>query len=114
MVDDHITFCAVCRRSCQLESCVTDEWGRAVHESCYAKRVAKGNVCAPSTYDEVEEILQQARDLREVAGQLINQSDRLIEAYKQLTGHAKPRHHLENWHWSRTSLSLVCFDLLLS
>jgi len=85
---DGLTLCAVCRRPCDLESCVTDEWGRAVHPSCYDKRVSP-NVCTPSRYDETEDLLQQAKELREVADHLIKKSDRLIEAYKQLTGQAK-------------------------
>lgn len=35
--------------------------------------------CRPK-YDETEDLLQQARELREVADQLIKKSDRLIEA----------------------------------
>lgn len=81
-------LCAVCQRPCELESCVTDECGHAVHASCYRKRLASA-VCAPSRYDETEDLLQQARELREVADQLIKKSDRLIETYKQLTGQAK-------------------------
>jgi hypothetical protein len=82
------TLCAVCKRLCELASCVTDEHGRALHASCYHKRVAS-NVCAPSRYDETEDLLQQARELREVADELIKRSDRLIEAYKQLSGQAR-------------------------
>jgi hypothetical protein len=49
------------------------------------------NVCAPSTYDQLEELLQEARELRETAIKLIARSDGLIEAYKQLTGLAIKR-----------------------
>lgn len=82
------TRCAICGRLCELESCVTDEEGRAVHASCYQKRLSS-NVCVPSRYDEVEDLLQQARELREVADQLLKKSDSLIAAYNQLTGQAK-------------------------
>ena len=85
---DHSTMsCAVCQRPCELESCVIDELGHAVHPSCYQKTVSSNVV--RSKYDETEELLQQARELREVADQLIKKSDRLIEAYKQLTGQGK-------------------------
>lgn len=80
--------CAVCHRYCELESCVTDEQGRAVHADCYHNRLSL-NVRGAGSYDEVEDLLQQARELREVADQLIKKSDRLIEAYKHLTGQAK-------------------------
>ena len=73
MVIKQHTLCAVCRRPCELGSCVTDEWGRAVHASCYQKKVTKGNSNAPGGYEEVEEILQQTRELREIADQLIKE-----------------------------------------
>lgn len=80
--------CAICRGACSLESCVIDEAGRAVHESCYqGKLSSKAQV--QRNYDGTEDLLQQARELREVADQLIKKSDLLIEAYKQLTGQAK-------------------------
>ena len=82
------TVCAVCHRPCELEDCVTDERGCAVHSSCYQKRLS-ANGRLPSKYDETEDLLQQARDLREVADRLIKKSDSLIEAYKQLTGQTK-------------------------
>lgn len=78
--------CPICDQLCQLENCVIDEHGRAVHQRCYAKKVSKFGV--PSKYEEVEEILQQAREKRGVADQLINKSDQLIAAYKALTGQA--------------------------
>lgn len=84
----HTTVCAICQRSVDLEACVTDERGCAVHASCYHKRLSS-NVRVTRRYDETEELLQQARELREVAEELIKKSDRLIEAYKQLTGQAK-------------------------
>ena len=80
--------CAICGRPYELESCVTDEDGRAVHASCYQK-IVSSNVHARSRYDEVEDLLQQARELREVADQLIKRSDTLMAAYKELTGQAK-------------------------
>ena len=83
------TICTVCRRPLQLETCVTDENGCVVHESCFQKTV--WNACAPSTYDQLEELLQEARELRETATKLIARSDGLIEAYKQLTGLAAKR-----------------------
>ena len=83
------TPCAVCRRPLRLETCVIDENGCVVHESCFQKTV--WNVCAPSTYDQLEELLQEARELRETATKLIARSDGLIEAYKQLTGLAAKR-----------------------
>lgn len=90
MVSDHKALCAVCRRTCELELCVSDEYGRAVHASCYQTKISsKGG--GRRKYDEVEDLLQQARELREVADQLIKKSDRLIDAQKQLTGQAKPR-----------------------
>jgi hypothetical protein len=76
--------CPVCRQPLQLEICVTDENGCVVHESCFQKTV--WNACAPSTYDQLEELLQEARELRETAMKLIARSDGLIEAYKRLTG----------------------------
>ena len=80
--------CAICQLPCELESCVTDELGRAVHDRCYHKSLSS-NVRVRSKYDETEEILQQARELREVADRLIKKSDLLIETYKQLTGQSK-------------------------
>src|SRR5262249_5284670 len=59
MAQDSAT-CAVCHRPLQLEICVTDENGCVVHESCFQKTV--WNVCAPSTYDQLEELLQEARE----------------------------------------------------
>ena len=87
MASQSITRCAVCHGPCSLQSCVTDEQGRAVHASCYTKSISS-HVRVSGT-DEVEDLLQQARELREVADELIRKSDRLIEAYKQLTGQAK-------------------------
>lgn len=89
MAVDPIPLCAVCQRPCALEYCVTDEWGRVVHESCYTHSIASKD-SRRGKYDETEDLLQQARELREMADQLIKKSDRLIEAYKQLTGQAKP------------------------
>ena len=80
------TLCAVCLRACELELGVEDEWGRAVHASCYGQKRVSSNVCAQSKYDEVEDLLQQARELREATEQLIKKSDCLIQAYKRLTG----------------------------
>ena len=88
MAYDPKTQCAICGLACQLESCVTDEDGRAVHDSCYQKKLSS-KFSKTSRYDEVEDLLQQARELREVADQLLKKSDRLIAAYKQLTGHVK-------------------------
>ena len=85
---DSTTLCAVCRCPCVLESCVVDEAGRAVHASGYQSRVSS-TPSVRSKYDETEDLLQQAKELRDVADQLIQKSDRLIEAYKQLTGQAK-------------------------
>lgn len=82
------THCAVCQRPCELESCVIDERGHAVHPKCYHKSLSS-SVHVRNKYDEVEDLLQQARELRDVADQLIKKSDRLIEAYKQLTGQDK-------------------------
>jgi hypothetical protein len=76
MAQHRTTPCAVCQLSCELEACVTDEHGHAVHESCYHETVSS-------------KFLQQARELREVADQLIKRSDLLVEAYKQLTGQSK-------------------------
>lgn len=81
-------ICAACRRLCSLESCVTNEYGRAVHESCYTKSVSS-KARVHNKYDETEDLLQQAQELREVADRLIKKSDRLIEAYRKLTGQAK-------------------------
>jgi hypothetical protein len=80
--------CAICHKSCELETCVVDEHGRAVHKSCYDKALAS-NVMVPSKYDQVEDLLQQAQELREVANRLIARSDALIAAYKQLSGQGK-------------------------
>lgn len=86
MAEHSTTPCAVCQRPCLLESCVIDEWGRAVHESCYTHRIASQK---PTGKDKTEDLLRHARELREVADQLIKKSDRLIEAYRQLTGQSK-------------------------
>ena len=83
------TLCAICRRPCDLESSVTDEWGRAVHPDCYQQSISP-DVHRHTKYDEVEELLQQAREMREVADRLIKRSDLLIEAYKTLTGQKHP------------------------
>ena len=83
------TTCPICRRPLQLEPCVTDENGCVVHESCFQKTIWK--VCAPSTYDQLEELLHEARELRETATKLIARADGLIAAYKQLTGLAAKR-----------------------
>jgi hypothetical protein len=72
--------CAICNRPCELETCVVDEPGRAVHKSCYQNELSS-NVMARSRYDETEDILQQARELREVADRFLARSDALIEAY---------------------------------
>jgi hypothetical protein len=80
--------CGICNQLCELETCVVDERGRAVHKSCYHQALTS-NVMVPSKYDEVEDLLQQARELREVANRLIARSDALIAAYKQLTGQGK-------------------------
>jgi len=85
MADDSPTPCLVCRRPLELECCVPDENGCVVHENCYKKALLL-NSCAPGTYDQVEEILQQARELRETANKLLAKSDRLIETYKALMG----------------------------
>lgn len=85
--------CAICERLCELETCVVDERGRAVHKSCY-NRTITSKATVRSKYDEVEELLQQAQELREVADRLLAKSDALIEAYKQLTEQSKrPQTH---------------------
>jgi hypothetical protein len=85
--------CPICERLCELETCVVDERGRAVHKSCYHNSITSKAIVR-SEYDEVEELLQQAQELREVANRLIAKSDALIEAYKQLTGQSKrPQTH---------------------
>jgi uncharacterized protein Yka (UPF0111/DUF47 family) len=78
----------MCGRSCELETCVVDERGRAVHKSCYHHEITSKTV-STRKYDEVEELLKQAQELREVADRLLAKSDALIAAYKQLTGQAK-------------------------
>ena len=78
------TLCAICNEPCGLEECVVDERGRGVHKSCYLSAVTSKS--ARRRFDETEELLQQARELREVADRLIKKSDALIEAYKNLTG----------------------------
>jgi hypothetical protein len=75
--------CPICARLCEIEVCVVDQWGRAVHKSCCHKVTA--TVLTRSNYDEVEELLQQAQELREIANLLIERSDALIATYKQLT-----------------------------
>jgi len=88
-----MTNCAICGKPCPLEGCVTDEEGRAVHAHCYYKRVTpvhQGN------YDQVEELLQQAQELRETADRLIKKSDMLIAAYMQLTGQTPRQKNPEN------------------
>lgn len=34
-------LCSICHRPCRLEDCVTDDNGLAVHEKCYAAKVAE-------------------------------------------------------------------------
>jgi len=85
-LDDPKT-CVMCCERLLLENCAVDEQGRAVHKSCYLSALT--NV-KRTTYEEVEELLQQARELREVADRLIRKSDALIAAYKNLTGQSKP------------------------
>ena len=33
-------LCAICRKPIELENCKTDHNGAAVHEDCYASRIA--------------------------------------------------------------------------
>ena len=80
--------CAICNETCRLEECVYDELGRPVHKECYLSAVTRTK---RTKYDEAEELLQQSRELREMADRLLKKSDALIEAYKQLTGHTKPQ-----------------------
>ena len=75
--------CPICERLCELEVCVVDQRGRAVHKSCYHKVAATVLTC--SNYDDVEELLQQAQELREIGNRLIERSDALIATYKRLT-----------------------------
>ena len=77
--------CPICERPCELEVCVVDEKGRAVHKSCFHKPLS-ADVMAHNNYDEIVELLQQAHELREIANRLLERSDALIAAYKQLTG----------------------------
>jgi hypothetical protein len=79
--------CPICERLCEIEICVVDQQGRAVHKSCYRKVTA--TVLTPGNYDEVEELLQQAQELREIANRLIERSDSLIATYNRLTERAK-------------------------
>jgi hypothetical protein len=37
-----LASCAICGRAVELECCKTDEHGEAVHEKCYAARMAPG------------------------------------------------------------------------
>ena len=62
---------------------MTDEQGHAVHGSCYLSAVSK---VKRTKYDETEELLQQARELREIAERLTKKSDALIAAYNNLMG----------------------------
>lgn len=66
---------------------MVDQRGRAVHKSCYQKVTA--TVLTRSDYGEVEELLQQAQELREIADRLIERSDALIATYKRLTEREK-------------------------
>jgi hypothetical protein len=54
--------CPICARLCEIEVCVVDQRGRAVHKSCDQK-TATATVLTRSNYDEVEELLQQAQEL---------------------------------------------------
>jgi len=85
-LDDESKTCAICHETLRLENCVIDEQGHAVHKSCYLRAVTKAK---RTTYDETEELLQQARELREIADRLIKKSDALLTAYNKLTGHSK-------------------------
>jgi hypothetical protein len=75
--------CPICERLCEIEVCVVDQQGHAVHKSCYHKVTA--TVLKTRNYDEVEELLQQAQELREIGNRLIERSDALIATYKRLT-----------------------------
>ena len=79
--------CPICKRLCEIEVCVVDQQGCAVHKSCYHKVTA--TVLTPSNYDEVEELRQQAQELREIANRLIERSDALISICNRLTARAK-------------------------
>ena len=79
--------CPICKRLCEIEVCVVDQQGCAVHKSCYHKVTA--TVLARSNYDDVEELLQQAQELREIANRLIERSDALIATYRRLSERAK-------------------------
>lgn len=35
--------CPICCQSCELENCVTDERGRAVHEACYTVQIGRAS-----------------------------------------------------------------------
>jgi hypothetical protein len=87
-------FCWICGRSVSSRNSQTDEHGNTVHCECRLARLklkeagslVTATVIKRSKYDEIEELLQQAQDLREIANRLIERSDALIAAYKQLTG----------------------------
>lgn len=83
--DGHTQTCSICQQVCSLSDCVIDESGHAVHQSCYVVAITKTK---RTKYDETEDLLQQARELRELADRLIKQSDALVTAYKNLTGHS--------------------------
>ena len=76
--------CPICERPCELELCVVDKCGRVVHKACETKTVTT-TIMIRNTYDEGEDLLQQARELRELADRLIAKSDALIATYRQLT-----------------------------
>jgi hypothetical protein len=54
--------CPICERLCEIEVCVVDQQGGAVHKSCYQK-TATPTVLTRSNYDQLQELLQQAQEL---------------------------------------------------
>lgn len=36
----HLPICGICKKPVELETSKTDEYGTAIHEECYASKVA--------------------------------------------------------------------------
>jgi len=53
MLNHEICFiCAICGESVEVITCVTDEFGKPVHEQCYAEKVAREKQPPHSSHSE--------------------------------------------------------------
>ena len=44
--------CGICRQAVPLERCKIDEWGKAVHEECYVRKVVLPRIASPAQSPE--------------------------------------------------------------